>query len=488
MKRGFLTTAKAKQQLGKDDNDNKSIKLNSTQKPTALSPNQPQVSNLVKYSDFDKIAEPRNFSHGVVDEAGLPEGYDPSKMAFNSKPVDPNDPDAFFFVTLPPVEKGATLANYPGGWTECCISGDVKRVIENTPGFPSPPLQPLGGKPYRITDAGDKGLGVFATRMIRAGELIMDERPLIVTPNSNIEFVRDEDFRQKLQKYSHEQIRQIMLHEMDKRVKKSFDRMPLENQKAFMDLFNSHNHDGSGEYIGRTRTNAAGIDVEKLRDKGSTGKLGQYSATCNEFSRLNHCCCPNAVFHWHTDTFTIRVCAIRDIPAGAEITVEYCHVLNSAAQRAQSLAPYGISSCACSPSCSDPALAKISDERRARFRKPIVLTPPIGGFIPGDYAWFQPALTRLRELEEENLQRADEYRRTLHQLVNIYCFLHDVDKVLLYAHKLDAYCRASDRVKDVDRNLLTREGVKRTQGWMTGQMMLNMQRPGMPTPVLMTFA
>ncbi|GAW08775.1 protein [Lentinula edodes] len=340
MKRGFLTTAKAKQRLGKDDNDNKSTKSDSSQKPTALSPNQSQVSNLLKYSDFDEIAEPRNFSYGVVDEAGLPEGYDPSQMAFNSKPVDPNDPDAFFFVTLPPVEKGATLADYPGGWTECCVSGDVKRVIENTSGFPSPPLQPLGGKPYRIADAGDKGLGVFATRMIRAGELIMDERPLIVTPNSNTEFLRDKAFIRKLQEYSLEQIRQITLHEMDKRVKKSFDRMPLENQKAFMDLFNSHSHDGSGEYIGRTRTNAAGIDVNKLRDKGSTGKLGQYSATCNEFSRLNHCCCPNAIFHWHTDTFTIRVCAVRDIPAGAEITVEYCPVLDSAAQRAQSLAPY----------------------------------------------------------------------------------------------------------------------------------------------------
>lgn len=70
MKRGFLTTAKAKQQLGKDDNDNKSTKSDSSQKPTALSPNQPQVSNLVKYNDFDEIAEPRNFSYGVVDEAG----------------------------------------------------------------------------------------------------------------------------------------------------------------------------------------------------------------------------------------------------------------------------------------------------------------------------------------------------------------------------------------------------------------------------------
>ncbi|KAJ4000223.1 hypothetical protein F5050DRAFT_1804315 [Lentinula boryana] len=477
MKKGFLTTSKAKQQLNETETEKKdadSVVANtsvSRNLNSGVSPNTPQWTR---------------FSHGLVAEAGLPNGYERSKRTWASESPDLNDPQAFCYVTLPSVKSGAVLPDNLGNRTECCVSVHVKNLIEKTPGFPSPPLQPTGGKAYEIRDAGAKGLGVFATRLIRAGDIIMDDRPLIFSPSGSTAFLRDPEFVRTLQTYTLGQSKQIVLYEMDQVIKGAFDRMPVENQKAFMELYNSHKEDGSGEYIGRSRTNGAGIDGKKLRDQGTTGPVGAYSVVCYDYSRMNHCCCPNSVFHWHTDTFTIRVCAIRDIPAGEEISINYCSVLDSAAERAQSLAPYGILSCTCSPSCSDPALAKISDERRARFKIPIVLHPPAGRSRAGA-TWVQPALTRLRELEEENLQAADEYRRTLHQLVNIYCFLQDVDKVLFYAHKLDAVCRAMDRSKEVDRNLLTRQGVKHTAGWQTG-MLNNMQMPGMPMALMMAFA
>ena len=43
------------------------------------------------------------------------------------------------------------------------------------------PLPPQGPHPFRIADAGKKGLGMFATRAIKAGELIIAERPLVVS-------------------------------------------------------------------------------------------------------------------------------------------------------------------------------------------------------------------------------------------------------------------------------------------------------------------
>ncbi|KAE9385523.1 hypothetical protein BT96DRAFT_1026571 [Gymnopus androsaceus JB14] len=70
--------------------------------------------------------------------------------------------------------------------TECHISVHVKHFILSAPGFPRDPLPPTNPDAYQIIDAGGgKGLGMFATRDIRAGDLIVDERPMMVVPGSS---------------------------------------------------------------------------------------------------------------------------------------------------------------------------------------------------------------------------------------------------------------------------------------------------------------
>ncbi|KAF9062588.1 hypothetical protein BDP27DRAFT_1368706 [Rhodocollybia butyracea] len=82
----------------------------------------------------------------------------------------------------------------------------------------------------------------------------------------------------------------------------------------------------------------------------------------------------------------------------SEITLSYCETLESAANRAKALVPYGIHSCICTDtglSCFDPACSKIGDARRAKFANDIiVLTPPFQNPPPGTPkdAWIQPAL------------------------------------------------------------------------------------------------
>ncbi|KAF9078723.1 hypothetical protein BDP27DRAFT_1412669 [Rhodocollybia butyracea] len=439
MKRGFLNTPKAQKQLLQGTN-------------TTSAATQPAQGS---------------YKYGVLPEAelALPKDYKPL-----ARPTEGPDvvtlkygSNEYIYATLPPVPPGTKYSDFlGGGYSECWISDHIKRTIEATPNFPTLPLTPTGGKAYRIAKAGDKGLGMFATRLIRAGDLIIDERPLIVVPASSIAL--EGVLSYLANKYTPDQRLRIMLHEKDRCMELAYNKLDPERKKAFMALFNCHSRDGSGEFMGRVRTNGIGIDGEKLRDKDTTGDVGRYSAVCDEISRINHSCCPNTVYHWHTDTFSVRVFAVRDIPTGAEITLKYCNIMAPAAERAAALDRYGINPCACSVSCSDPARAKIADERRARLKTRSMLVPPSTPEDPED-AWVQPAVKQLRELEEEGLQASDEYYHALGGLLVPYLFLQNVDKVLFYAKKLEALSKARDNLKNFEPLYLSREGMKTTESW-----------------------
>lgn len=185
-----------------------------------------------------------------VFHAGLPEGYkstiDPTQREFASSNLN-YAPNLYIYTTVPPIEIGTRREDFPGGWAEAFVSGHVKRMIYNEPGFPRVPLTPTGGKKaYRISEAGQKGLGMFATRLIRAGDLILDERPMLFVPASSL----GSQYSQSITQFTAEEQRRIILHEQEKAVKIAFDRMLPQDQEAFMALANSHEHDGSGPLVG----------------------------------------------------------------------------------------------------------------------------------------------------------------------------------------------------------------------------------------------
>ncbi|KIK59025.1 hypothetical protein GYMLUDRAFT_202001 [Collybiopsis luxurians FD-317 M1] len=435
MKRGFLNTSKAKKQVDQ---------------PVLAQPDK-NKTELTK------------LSHGVVPEAGfLPKGYQSPKIMIvetNPKNLD-HSPDSYIFTTVPPMATGVNLVDAPGGWTECCISGHVKRVIYETPGFPRVPLSPPNGKSYRIGKADGKGLGMFATRPIRAGDLILDERPLLVCPNGlTIGSLLSLDILDTTA-LSDEQQRQIILHEWGKHIKIACDRMLPGNRKAFMELFNSHEHDGTGEIIGRIRTNGIQCNL-----KERPGAPLAYAAIYKDISRINHCCGPNAMWKWHINSFSLRIYATRDVGVGEEVTCAYCDTMAAAAERAASLAPYGIIPCKCSPSCSDEAKSKIADERRARFRStPIVLKPPVAPPKAGKAkdGWAQPAIKLLQEMEEEGLEGTVPYAQTALQLFQVYSFLQDIEKALFYGYKME------NMVKIENGEMPTAEVVKANNHYKSG--------------------
>lgn len=186
--------------------------------------------------------------------SGKPEGYTVSEASIVESDAYTVHDDDNLVMTRQPASANAT--------TECLVSGWVKRQIVETPGFPKSLAVPASGPVHRIAEVPGMGKGMFATRKLSAGDLILDERPLLMSPVA-IPVAFDE----VPEHFTTEQVKQASLHEQEKLLEILFHRMSDENQQAYMELANSHQHDGSGPILGVLRTNGFGIGT-KLRNKG----------------------------------------------------------------------------------------------------------------------------------------------------------------------------------------------------------------------------
>ncbi|KAF5376449.1 hypothetical protein D9615_008610 [Tricholomella constricta] len=296
---------------------------------------------------------------GKVDTT-LPEGYVPSEAIVkeydSSTTVYPDN--ACICTTLPSRSFGDTLADNPDNWTECLfLGGKQKREIVSTPGFPSPVPRPPQVR-HRIGPS-RFGIGMFATRNIKMGDLIVSERPLLVSPIAvpPLPLNLPISFEPTLL-----QIMQARMVEHEKRLENCLGRMLPENRAAFLALHNSHTEDGSGPIFGRIRTNGIGIIEKTKKSDLDAGDYG-YTAVFDAISRINHSCAPNAAYGFTMASFSSQLRAIRDIKKDEEIFIAYCSTSEPTAERQASLKPYGFE-CTCSL-CSDPTsdalLAKIKE-------------------------------------------------------------------------------------------------------------------------------
>lgn len=117
------------------------------------------------------------------------------------------------------------------------------------PGFPTSLPRPTNPIPYEVRAAPGMGLGLYATRNIRSGELVIAERPLLlVSPMMGLEGRGHIPATASLEEY-----KQVLLAEKEQVLRFLFDRMLPEDQTAFMALANDHLHDGSGPIMGVIR-------------------------------------------------------------------------------------------------------------------------------------------------------------------------------------------------------------------------------------------
>ncbi|KAF8875762.1 hypothetical protein BD779DRAFT_1678079 [Infundibulicybe gibba] len=145
-------------------------------------------------------------------------------------------------ISVPPKPDGATLAEYPGGWSECLVTDKIKGKILSTPGFPAPLARPP--KVHRIGSAPGKGPGTFTTHDLDMGGLVHDERPLLILPSctKRTRIGYPQDWTGEQQCY------------------RAFEHLEPEAQDAFLSLANIHMEDGSWTTHGICRTNGFGIE------------------------------------------------------------------------------------------------------------------------------------------------------------------------------------------------------------------------------------
>ena len=190
------------------------------------------------------------------------------------------------FTTIP--TKMFTGPRDPDGHSEWIVHGPTKAKVINAPGYPQPVPKSKASygtqSAYIIKSTPDMGLGVFATRDIKLGELIFAERPLLVSPRSTVglSLANTQHYNLKTQMA-------ILMMEWEKTLEVAVGRMEPEDRNAFMELANSHKDDGSGPILGIIRTNGFRVgsnifDGPEIRADGNNA----YSGVIKIGSRINH--------------------------------------------------------------------------------------------------------------------------------------------------------------------------------------------------------
>ncbi|THU86385.1 SET domain-containing protein, partial [Dendrothele bispora CBS 962.96] len=376
MKRGFLNKPNAFGKTSTTRTDNGSSNI--TQQSLKLLP----PLNLAEQSRM-----PGGLKRGKVDVGDFkaPE-LEIQIQAIDNTKLDYAD-DEWFVSTQPAQSPGATLSDVPDNWSVCYISGRAKRAILSVPGFPEPLPRSDCSRPkqYKIIETPGKGMGMFATRDIEYGELILTERPLLVFPASP----RHMSSLAYPKHFTIDQIQQAQLNQLEKLMETLVDQMPKENQEAYKKLANCHQEDGSGPLLGIARTNGFPIgDYYEPKIPGFPEAATRYSATFKDISRINHSCRPNACRDWDSPTFSFHLRASKPIKKGQEITLSYISdAVDPTSERQRQLASYGFT-CTCE-ACSNP---EISDPRSKQIKE--LLNPTVSMINPMTLGLLDPATAK----------------------------------------------------------------------------------------------
>lgn len=80
---------------------------------------------------------------------------------------------------------------------------------------------------------------------------------------------------------------------------------------------------------GKKKTTGDDSDNDNVQVKGKGKDMDiDFHSTFTEVSRLNHDCAPNLGYYFDTSTLSHKVYAVRDIPAGEELSISYVDVLH----------------------------------------------------------------------------------------------------------------------------------------------------------------
>jgi len=181
-----------------------------------------------------------------------------------------------------------TVPNHSLPNDEACewiVNGSTKGKVLNAPGYPARIPKPSRPDLFEVRSTLDMGVGLFAKRNIKRGDLILAERPLLVSPRA----VSSLSQGPERSNYTTRQFQQVVMFEYESMLEKVIERLSRGNQAAFRALHNAHTGDGSGPLLGIIRSNGYGIG--NLYDgSDSSDTTSCYGAVCKIGSRINHRC------------------------------------------------------------------------------------------------------------------------------------------------------------------------------------------------------
>ncbi|EIM90812.1 SET domain-containing protein [Stereum hirsutum FP-91666 SS1] len=318
--------------------------------------------------------------------------------------------------------------------SECYLSDTDKRALLAIKGYPQPlrPNPSSKSLAYRISPAGDHGMGMFARRTIRHGEYICTERPLLVMPSAN--GIMGNVSPELDANMAYEEMQRIFLAELEQALETLLKRMTPQQQTEYLSLANYHVNDSSGPLTGRLRTNGLGLGSE-FQHGYSKSKTVPFTGVPFNISRVNHSCHPNATWSFDLPSFSFHLRAVRQIEEDEEICISYIYTTSATAERQDHLAPYGFQ-CTCL-SCLDPE----SDNRRAKIHPPrfevydpsISRRPPINQDPTKHMDLLRPhlesnikeSLEQLALIEKEGMWERKEHRQYTRLVAYMYELLGD---------------------------------------------------------------
>lgn len=243
---------------------------------------------------------------------------------------------------------------------------------------------------YEARPSPGKGIGVYATRTIEPGDVVLSEPPIIS--------LAPPDFRDGVA---------YPLEDITVSLRAAFDALSLEEQTQVMAL---HAH--------MTPDDKPGDELMSiLRSNAYT--TGNSLGLFPKGARINHSCRPNTSQYWNPQLGRRIVYANRRIDEGEEIFATYIPLLYSYEARQRRLDQYGFV-CTCAACAQEQSARDASDQRRQDLQKAFAafdsqLTLSVPQSVVGKkkaHKNAEASIQIVEQIEEEGL--ADYYIRAYH--------------------------------------------------------------------------
>ncbi|ORY60828.1 uncharacterized protein BCR38DRAFT_487889 [Pseudomassariella vexata] len=197
---------------------------------------------------------------------------------------------------------------------------------------------------YEDAEIPGKGIGLIATRPIRAGLRVMARTPALMVDSRALEGLD-----------------QVYVAEL---MGGAVEQLPREHRGRFLNL---STHDDVRLKGFNERVHWI-FSINRFRTGLGDGGAGFHSAF-TEVSRLNHDCRPNCVYYFDPNTLTHHVVAVSDIFPGEELSVSYIDGFQPSTARKETLQNHWGFPCSCHRCTAEPHLVAESDNRIAQIRQ-----------------------------------------------------------------------------------------------------------------------